>query len=217
MLGDCKIPGVKHALSMRGGVQAGSLEVLNHSPGAPAANHLSDEWVNAGPDEGHTATVAKSAGRNVFGRKAQLLADDLAGGAELVGDILASDEVLSAIAVVVGTQRSVGWSVVATEHEDLVAHSFHRGQQRVGGVPNTNGLAFRAVLLISEVQHDTGCSANRFDGPGGPVAWAPGSFKGDVFEPEGMVVAATVGVFAGPENTEVSSHGHVGASSGKRG
>ena len=52
--------GVQHLLCKRGSVDAGLLEVLEHSPRAPAAHEASLERVDSSPNEGDATAIAQS-------------------------------------------------------------------------------------------------------------------------------------------------------------
>ena len=89
------------------------VQIAKHFVGAPPANQPNDVSVNVSTKEGHSATAAKGARRNVARLKAILGTDRNDGEAKLVGDMFAGNGVPLA-AHEVGVQRGRSWGIGQT-------------------------------------------------------------------------------------------------------
>ena len=201
---------LQHSLGKACGVQALSLEVLDHGPGAPTAHEAGMQWINARADEGYAAPVAESPGGDVPAGESQLGTQDGAGGPKGVGDV-AGGEPVGCVVHVERAQRCGRVCSMFAKMEHLLEDCLERGHGRVGGVPVGNWLMLRAILLEGKIEGDGRGLFEMGHRAGGPVKGATRGLEGRVLEPERMGIGRRTGAvhaFPRPKNEEVSSeHG----------
>lgn len=106
-------------------------------------------------------------------------------------------------AIVKGSVKGGLWrGIVLSKVKDLAYHGFERGENWVRSIALGDSLIPFTIFLVGKVEQDTKGSTKLCGWSNGGIKQAMGCVKGDILQPEWVVVAGIISVFAGTEQVE---------------